>query len=213
MSTILSPNEAKDILGGLLNGKNIFEWPMFNNDFNEWNPEFEKNYFPENPNGRIKVPEVFFNRNYYIVCHNRTYDEEIKRGLIWGPSRHRPNMNRAKKADIVFHYVGGYIKAVSVVLQKSQDTYGYETDDKTGIRSAVDAKRLDCFYYELDTPLDLSTPFIKRNILVFGHGAFRMNGRDAGRMNQGGFIHPLSWVLVGLFISEITKPGNVFHRP
>ena len=148
--------------------------------------------------------------NYFVVNHNRTYDFESERGILFAPdvTVHK-TMNDPVPYDIVFHIKSGYIVAVSVVLEKVRTTYGYQDVSKVksgSRRIALDGKMIDCFYWQLDNPIQITTG-MKKIITRSKRNAFDVNGH----LKQPLYLSHLESDLVVLFVSEIQKM-NRYHR-
>lgn len=67
--------------------------------------------------------------NYWWVSHGRNYEAAIHDGMLWNcpdpngdPEADRGRIKDMRRGDIVFNYFGPYVRAISAVLEKWQDS-------------------------------------------------------------------------------------------
>lgn len=131
--------------------------------------------------------------NNFIVMQGRTYKEEKEIGIIWSPrvdkGGHTPHswerMKDVKEGDMVFHYVNGFIVAVSIATAKC-----IESEKPTNLQNKTDWNQegymVRLNYHELEVPLRISEHFkVIRPLLPLKYSAFQDNGQG----NQG-YLYP-----------------------
>lgn len=152
--------------------------------------------------------------NAYIVMQGKTYQQEKDAGIIWshkldqaGNLQHSwERMRDVKQGDLVFHYVNGWIAAVSSVKancvespmpsclqdQFPQNTAGY---------------LVELEYHSLDVPLPIADHL--EEIVPFfpvKYSAFQTNGQG----NQG-YLYPCNDELT-LVLFELISKTNIFMQ-
>lgn len=65
---------------------------------------------------------------YWWASHGRNYETAIEEGTLWGspkadggPTNSQLALKEMKQGDVVFHYFGPYVRAVSVVTEECRD--------------------------------------------------------------------------------------------
>lgn len=124
--------------------------------------------------------------NTYYVFQGQTYAEECAGKYVWSPQLNKAGhknagytmMTNIKKGDVIFHNVNGKLKAVSIaendcyVAQQPQEL----VNAKTSVEWDNEGYRIDCKYYQLETPLLVSNcqNWLKSNYI--SNSAFTVNG-------------------------------------
>lgn len=137
----------------------------------------------------------------FIVMQGRTYNEEKEAGIIWsnqndqaGNRQHSwERMREVRKGDKVFHYVNGYIVAVSsatadcIKSEKPEWLQNVSNWNQEGYMVTLD-------YYELEVPLRI-TDYIDliEPLLPIKYSAFQANGQG----NQG-YLYPINYSTIGI---------------
>jgi len=98
-------------------------------------------------------------------------------------------MREVMPKDIIFSYQGNRIKSINIALESAEETFG-----------VVDGLRIDCFYNELEYPLNITN---LRSVLA-GKKPFGMNGK----LPQRGYIHRLHSEAARILMVEIKRLGN-----
>ncbi|MDQ0427348.1 hypothetical protein QOZ98_000173 [Planomicrobium stackebrandtii] len=150
--------------------------------------------------------------NSFIVMQGETYQEERNAGVLWTPQIDKSGMvphswNRMqelKKGDIVFHYVKGYVVAISRVRKdctkgtkpKSADEQSQESEDAYIARTE---------YRELENPLSVKEYFNDiQPLLPVKYAAFQ---EDAS--GNSGYLYPCNEELA-MKILELISSLNIF---
>lgn len=150
--------------------------------------------------------------NSFIVMQGETYQEERNAGVLWTPQIDKSGMvphswNRMqelKKGDIVFHYVKGYVVAISRVRKdcskgskpKSADEQSQENEDAYIARAE---------YRELENPLSVKECFHEiQPLLPVKYAAFQ---EDAS--GNSGYLYPCNEELAMKFL-ELISSLNIF---
>ncbi|MET3705877.1 hypothetical protein ABIB17_000476 [Arthrobacter sp. UYEF6] len=120
--------------------------------------------------------------NFWWVIQNGSYQHDLQLGILWAPLRdkaghrksHWESLDRVQPGDVVFHYAGQMVKAVSCVSRGSMPaSRPYEG----GEAWHKDGRCVQTRYAELDAPLPLSEiPLELRKAAVFKGSAFKAGG-------------------------------------
>lgn len=120
--------------------------------------------------------------NFWWVNQSGSYKHDLQLGILWAPLRnsqghktsHWESLDRVQSGDVVFHYAGQEIKAVSCVSRGSMSAIRpYEG----GSEWQKDGRSVQTVYSELDAPLPLSEiPLELRQAQRFKNSAFKTGG-------------------------------------
>jgi len=134
------------------------------------------------------------NRSFWWVNQGKTYAAERDGGYIWAPQRTKTgaspyyfweNVSRVSAGDIIFHYEGGAVRAVSIATER-----GYESDRPPELPSVewdTTGWKADCDYAELAEPIPLVAVQSRLAEMQIDKGPVN----DTGRVNQG-YVYGLS---------------------
>ncbi|MBD8015455.1 MULTISPECIES: HNH endonuclease [Planococcus] len=149
--------------------------------------------------------------NSYIVMQGDTYQEECAAGVLWTPQVDKSGMvphswNRMqelKKGDLVFHYVKGFLVAISRIREDfHKGTKPKHADEQGGSEPAFIARTA---YRELDVPLSIKGSFQEiEPLLPTKYSAFQ---EDAN--GNSGYLYPCNEELAMKFL-ELISSLNVF---
>lgn len=149
--------------------------------------------------------------NSFIVMQGDTYQEECNAGVLWTPQIDKSGMvphswNRMqelKKGDIVFHYVKGFLVAISRVREDfHKGTKPKNVDEQGGNEPAFIARTA---YRELDVPLSVKEFFTEiEPLLPTKYSAFQ---EDAN--GNSGYLYPCNEELAMKFL-ELVSSLNIF---
>jgi len=123
--------------------------------------------------------------SFWWVNQSATYDEARKRGFIWAPQEskagrpifHWENVSKVKTGDVIFHYAGGNLRAVS-----RAKTNGYEAKKELGgAEWSDDGWRVDAEYCVLAKPIPIQEVGFKITALNLKRGPVD----KTGGVNQG----------------------------
>ncbi|MGX9134329.1 HNH endonuclease [Rummeliibacillus sp. JY-2-4R] len=150
--------------------------------------------------------------NTFIVMQGRTYFEEKEAGVIWVPqldiSGHPQHswerMRTVKRGDVVFHYVNGYIVAVSVattdciISERPKELQNDSVNDKEmGYLVSLE-------YHELEATINVQDHFSEiEPFLPIKYSAFQANGTG----NQG-YLYPSNDELT-IILLELIGEANI----
>ena len=146
--------------------------------------------------------------NNYIVMQGQTYEEEKELGIIWSQQQDKggtvphswQRMKEVQKGDCIFHYVKGFIVAISTATDPcttapKPSIMRYHNDwNNEGYLVKVD-------YHELDVPLNVKASF--NDILPhlpIKYSAFQQNGDG----NQG-YLYPCNEELSITLLEKISE--------
>ena len=127
-------------------------------------------------------------RHFWWVNQGKTYKEERDGGYIWAPQRTKAgtspyyfweNVSLVSPGDIIFHYEGGDVRAVSVATE-----HGREADrpsELPPIEWDTAGWRADCDYVEIAEPISLVAVQSRLAKLQIEKGPVN----HTGRVNQG----------------------------
>lgn len=131
--------------------------------------------------------------NSFIVMQGETYQEEKRMGLLWTPQHDKSGMvphsyrrmEEIKKGDRIFHYVKGFIIAISVAKENcrsgSKSSLLNTSADEDEKIFAVSAE-----YHELENPLNMGTYITELNsMLPVKYSAFQEDGTG-----NPGYLYP-----------------------
>lgn len=148
----------------------------------------------------------------FIVMQGRTYNEEKEAGIIWTYQRdqagHRQHswerMREVRQGDMVFHYVNGWIMAVS---SATADCMGSEK--RAGLQHNINGNQekymVTLDYHELEVPLRIADHFdVIAPLLPVKYSAFQANGQG----NQG-YLYPCNDELT-IQLLELISEANIF---
>ncbi|EMF47937.1 putative type II restriction endonuclease [Planococcus halocryophilus Or1] len=150
--------------------------------------------------------------NSFIVMQGETYHAEQDAGVLWTPQIDKSGMvphswkrmNEVKKGDIVFHYVKGYVVAISRVredCEKGEKPKNLE-DQSKGYEKAFVAYTV---YRELENPLPIKEFFQEiEPLLPVKYSAFQ---EDAN--GNSGYLYPCNEELAIKFL-ELISSLNIF---
>jgi|GEM_PF-966377 len=150
--------------------------------------------------------------NSFIVMQGETYHAEQSAGVLWTPQIDKSGMvphswkrmNEVKKGDIVFHYVKGYVVAISRVredCEKGKKPKNLE-DQSKGYEKAFVAYTV---YRELENPLPIKEFFQEiEPLLPVKYSAFQ---EDAN--GNSGYLYPCNEELAIKFL-ELISSLNIF---
>ncbi len=148
----------------------------------------------------------------FIVMQGRTYNEEKEAGIIWtikidqaGNRQHSwERMREVRQGDKVFHYVNGYIVAVSSATAnciESENPVGVQNNqnwNQAGYMVTLD-------YHELEVPLRIVDHIHDiAPLLPIKYSAFQANGQG----NQG-YLYPCNDELT-IQLLELIGDANIF---
>ncbi|MDN7246993.1 HNH endonuclease [Planococcus shenhongbingii] len=131
--------------------------------------------------------------NCFIVMQGETYQEEKKMGLLWTPQRDKSGMvphsykrmRDIKKGDRIFHYVKGYIVALSVAKENCR------LGNKPIAVNMANGKEekgyyVSVEYHELEQPLSIHEHFDElASLLPVKYAAFQEDGSG-----NPGYLYP-----------------------
>jgi hypothetical protein len=129
--------------------------------------------------------------NFWWVNQNGSYQHDIQLGILWAPllnkrghrASHWESLEKARPGDVVFHYSGQQIKAVSCVSRASLPATRPYAGGESWHR---DGRCVQTVYAELDVPLPLrELPSELRKAASFKGSAFSSDGS----VNEGYFFH------------------------
>ena len=148
----------------------------------------------------------------YIVMQGQTYHEEKEMGIIWSQQQDKggstphswERMKEVQKDDRIFHYVKGYITAISVAKG------AYRTAPRPEQLSTQPGWNEEGFlvetnYHELDVPLSVKEHFpCILPLLPVKYSAFQEDGNG----NQG-YLYPCNEKLAIQFL-ELISDLNIY---
>lgn len=150
--------------------------------------------------------------NSFIVMQGETYHEERNAEVLWTPRIDKSGMvphswkrmQELKKGDIVFHYVKGFLVAISHVREDCKNgTKPKSTEEQQG--STEDAFIARAIYRELDNPLSIKEFFGEiEPLLPVKYAAFQ---EDAS--GNSGYLYPCNEELAMKFL-ELISSLNIF---
>lgn len=123
--------------------------------------------------------------SFWWVNQGATYEEARKRGFIWAPQEskagrplfHWENVSKVRNGDVIFHYAGGNLRAVS-----RAKTDGYEAKKELGgAEWSDDGWRVDAEYCVLAKPIPIEEVGFKIAALNVNRGPVN----KTGGVNQG----------------------------
>lgn len=140
---------------------------------------------------------------FYVFQNETMFANESAAKFIWAPfesngkdPHHWQRLENVKKGDLIFHGVGGYIRAISVVASKCyQDKNIYQAGLESG-------RKVDCEYVHLLRPL--YTQNYKREIITYCANKLYQPFNKNGTGNQG-YLFDIDRQLATIFINEICK--------
>lgn len=151
--------------------------------------------------------------NNYIVMQGHTYHEEKELGIIWSPQQDKGGsvphswhrMKEVRKGDRIFHYVKGFIVAISIA------TGDFKTAPKPSILQNHSKwndegyiVKLD--YHELDAALNLKANLSEiLPLLPIKYSPFQQNGDG----NQG-YLYPCNEELA-ITLLELISELNIYQ--
>jgi hypothetical protein len=140
--------------------------------------------------------------NFWWVNQNNSYDHDRQLGILWAPLRNSrghierswEDMDKVQPGDVVFHYAGQHVKAVSCVSRSSVPTTNpYKNTDAW----RQDGRSVQTVYADLDPSLPLDQiPLEQRLSDTLVGKAFTKHG-----IPKEGYLFRLSSD-VGLWLSE-----------
>ncbi|ANU28536.1 HNH endonuclease [Planococcus versutus] len=149
--------------------------------------------------------------NSFIVMQGETYHEERNAGLLWTPQMDKSGMvphswNRmqeVKKGDIVFHYVKGFVVAISRVQEDcTKSIIPKKFNEHQGEEAAFISY---VAYRELEYPLHVKNFFQEiEPLLPMKYSAFQ---EDAG--GNSGYLYPCNEELA-IKLLELISSLNIF---
>ncbi|ANU10966.1 hypothetical protein A1A1_08079 [Planococcus antarcticus DSM 14505] len=150
--------------------------------------------------------------NSFIVMQGETYQGEQSAGVLWTPQIDKSGMvphswyrmQELKKGDIVFHYVKGFLVAISHVREDCRNgTKPKNTDEQQdGTEDAFIARAV---YRELENPLSVKEFFREiEPLLPVKYAAFQ---EDAS--GNSGYLYPCNEELAMKFL-ELISSLNIF---
>ncbi|WP_040209270.1 HNH endonuclease [Neobacillus jeddahensis] len=151
--------------------------------------------------------------NTYIVMQGHTYQQERELGIIWSPQQDQgglvphswSRMKEIQKEDRVFHYVKGFIVAISVAAGPYQTvpkptTVQYERNKN----EAGNLVRVD--YHELENPLQVKANLKEiLPLLPIKYSAFQENGDG-----NSGYLYPCNEELSIKFL-DLIRDLNIYQ--
>lgn len=131
--------------------------------------------------------------SFWWVNQGKTYNAEFEGGLIWAPQKdkkgnslfHHKNVSAVKEGDVIAHYTGGAVQAVSIA-----DTDGYGATRPTSITTGDwqrEGWQVDTTYHVLAEPVQLQAISSELSALNLKKGPIN----SSGGVNQG-YLYRLS---------------------
>ncbi|MGA9289002.1 MAG: HNH endonuclease [Anaerobacillus sp.] len=150
--------------------------------------------------------------NSFIVMQGDTYQVEREAGIIWSPKEDRggsephswKRMKEVSEGDHFFHYVKGYIVAVSIADQDCQ-TFS-EPISIVSEHKADEGYMVKLEYHELDNPVSVRENFEEiSSLLPLKYAPFQ---KDAN--GNPGYVYPCNEELAIKFLELISESN--FYR-
>ena len=147
----------------------------------------------------------------FIVMQGRTYNEEKEAGMIWsyqidqaGNRQHSwERMREVRKGDRVFHYVNGYMVAVSSVTADCIESENPIREPHNNLNQMGYLVTLN--YYELEVPLRIADHFdVIEPLLPIKYSAFQANG-----LGNQGYLYPCNDELT-IQLLELIGEANIY---
>lgn len=148
--------------------------------------------------------------NSFIVMQGETYDEEKKLGIIWAPQLDKLGKKRrawlrvkeVKKNDRIFHYVKGFIVAISIAKDRYQNILQSPINKSTDEAGYL----VDLEYHELDIPLHIRDHFDEiYPLLPIENAAFQENSDG-----NPGYLYPCNEELTIKFL-DLISAANIYQ--
>ncbi len=143
-----------------------------------------------------------------------TYDEEKKLGIIWAPQIDKLGkkrqawlrMKEVQKYDRIFHYVKGFIVAISIAKDNYQNILqspiGVSSDQFTNEKGYL----VDLEYHELDIPLHIRDHFNQIHpLLPIENTAFQENSDG-----NPGYLYPCNEELA-IKLLDLISDANIYQ--
>lgn len=151
--------------------------------------------------------------NNYIVMQGQTYQEEMELGIIWSPQKdvgglvpHSWNrMKEVQKGDRIFHYVKGFIEAISVAANQYQIAPNPSMVQNQSNRNE-NGYLVNLEYHELEVPLHVKDYFKEiLPLLPIKYSAFQENGDG-----NSGYLYPCNEELTIKFL-DLIRDLNIYQ--
>ena len=151
--------------------------------------------------------------NSFIVMQGSTYHEEKQLGIIWSPKIDKlgmephswKRMQEVKRGDRIFHYVKGFMVAISVVKEGcEEDSKPQTTENKES--SKEEGYLVETEYCELEVPLNIREHFDQlAPYLPIKYAAFQEDGNG-----NSGYLYPCNEELT-IKLLEYISTLNIYH--
>ena len=149
--------------------------------------------------------------SHFIVMQGRTYNEENEAGIIWttqidqaGNRQHSwERMREVRQGDKVFHYVNGYMVAVSSATADCVESENPIEQHNNNLNQMGYLVTLN--YYELEVPLRIADHFdVIEPLLPIKYSAFQANG-----LGNQGYLYPCNDELT-IQLLELIGEANIY---
>ena len=149
--------------------------------------------------------------SHFIVMQGRTYNEEKEAGIIWttqidqaGNRQHSwERMREVRQGDKVFHYVNGYMVAVSSATADCIESENPIEQHNNNLNQTGYLVTLN--YYELEVPLRIADHFdVIEPLLPIKYSAFQANG-----LGNQGYLYPCNDELT-IQLLELIGEANIY---
>ena len=149
--------------------------------------------------------------SHFIVMQGRTYNEEKEAGIIWttqidqaGNRQHSwERMREVRQGDKVFHYVNGYMVAVSSATADCIESENPIEQHNNNLNQMGYLVTLN--YYELEVPLRIADHFdVIEPLLPIKYSAFQANG-----LGNQGYLYPCNDELT-IQLLELIGEANIY---